>query len=219
MAETILAIGESGSGKTTSLRNLDPKESFLIQVLNKPLPFPKWRDNWKTTKQAKGTQKKPNLFISDDSTVVLEMIKGIASKRPDVKVLIIDDFQYLMANEFMRRSFEKGFDKFTEIGFKAWSIIRECSELREDLIVVFLSHSETNDMGRTKCKTIGRMLDDKITLEGMFTIVLQTVIDGGKYYFSTQSNGLNTVKTPMGLFESNLVENDLSIIIQKIKEY
>jgi len=124
-----------------------------------------------------------------------------------------------MANEFMRRSGERGYDKFTEIGEHAWRLVFNARLLRQDLIVIFLSHSDTDDKGKTKVKTIGKLLDDKITVEGMFSIVLNTFVEDGKYYFETQTNGSNTTKSPEEMFAERRIPNDLNLVVQSIHKY
>jgi len=138
------------------------------------------------------------------------------TRRP---IIIIDDFQYIMANEFMRRTDEKGFDKFTEIGRHTWDIINAATALPDEKRVYILSHTETTDSGKTKLKTIGRLLDEKITLEGMVTIVLRTVVRDGNYHFATRNNGSDTTKTPMGLFDAELIDNDLDAVNSAITHY
>lgn len=211
----MLIIGESGTGKSCSLRNLPSEESFLIQIITKPLPFPKW----KTKFHLENEQGPTNLFVCDNATMIKKALKQISTQREEIKNIIVDDFQYLMANEYMKRSSETGFAKFTEIASNAWGVINYCNELRDDLNVVFLSHSEETETGRVKCKTIGKMLDQTITMEGLFTMVLQTVVKDGQYYFLTQNNGYNTVKSPMGLFSDNLIENDLNMVLSELYKY
>lgn len=209
----ILIIGESGTGKSASIRNLDHATTLIINVLGKPLPFPGWKSKYTLwTKEEQG-----NLVVTD--TAIVPYIRNVSASRPEIKTLIIDDFQYVMANEFMRRASEKGFEKFTEIGKNAWNILKASGEVRDDLNVIFMAHSEVNDSGKVKCKTIGRMLDEKITIEGMFTMVLKTVVTDGQYMFSTQNNGADTVKVPMGMFGEELIENDLQMVIETIKKY
>ncbi|MDE9448107.1 ATP-binding protein, partial [Xenorhabdus bovienii] len=134
--------------------------------------------------------------------------------------IIVDDFQYLMANEFMRRSEEKSFDKFTEIGSHAWNVIDNAiRQTPDNLRIYFLSHTEETQIGKVKMKTIGKMLDEKITVEGMFTIVLKTLVKDGQYFFTTQNSGFDTVKSPMGLFDSFEIENDLKAVDDAICEY
>ena len=202
MGIPVLILGESGTGKSTSLRNMDPENCLLIQVLKKPLPFrgSGWKrfvlNSWETIRKG------------------IERAKSLGKS-----VVIIDDFQYLMADEFMRRSGERGFDKFTEIGVHAYEVIKAAQNCEDDIRVYFLSHSETTDMGKTKAKTIGKLLDEKITLEGMFTIVMRTHVENGVHQFTTQNSGSDTVKTPMGLFETSAIDNDLEMVDNKICEY
>lgn len=215
MSNTTLVIGESGSGKSTSLRNLIPDETYIINILDKPLPFRGYKKHYRSS-----TKDNPmgNYYATDDSSTLLRCIKAV-NKREDIKNLIIDDFQYVMCNEFMRRALEKGFDKFSDIAKQAWSIIKELTETRLDLYCFVLSHSETDINGRVKCKTIGKMLDDKITLEGMFTVVLHSQIADGQYKFLTQNNGTHIAKSPLGMFDEKLIDNDLQLVREKMIEY
>jgi len=215
MSNPTLIIGESGTGKSCSLRNMKSESTFLIQIITKPLPFPKWKKVFHLENDAGPA----NLFVSDNATFIIKALKKISSDRPEITTIIIDDFQYLMANEYMKRAMEAGFTKFTQIASNAWSVINTCNELRDDLNIVFFSHSEETDAGKVKCKTIGKMLDQTITLEGLFTMVLQTVVKDGQYYFLTHNNGNNTVKSPMGLFQDTLIENDLNTVLSQVQEY
>lgn len=214
MATTILIIGESGTGKSTSIRTLDPKETYIINVLDKPLPFKGWKKNYQKTNGDPG-----NLFASDNYTHIIKCLKHISEKLIHVKSIIIDDFQYVMGNEFMRRASENGWGKFTEIAQHAWEIIMEAQSLRSDLNVFFLSHSETDAFGKTKCKTIGKMLDEKICLEGMFTIVLSSIIIDEHHWFQTKNDGLIMGKSPMDMFEDKLIPNDLQLVKYTIDDY
>lgn len=211
MSNCTLIIGESGTGKSTSIRNLDPESTYIINILGKPLPFRGYKNIY--------SQEKKNYFSSDDYSQLLAYIKAINERRPEVTTLIIDDFQYLLANEFMRRSSEKGYERFTDIGKHAWDVIKALTETREDLYCFVLSHSDSDPTGRMKCKTIGKMLDDKITLEGMFTMVFHSMIIDGEFKFLTQNNGIYMAKTPMGMFDEKLIDNDLYEIIQSMNNY
>lgn len=206
-----MILGESGSGKTASLRNLNPEETLIIQAVSKPLPF---RSNFKAwdTKTKKGS-----IIVSDSSSQICKFIAAAPSYNK--KIIIIDDFQYTMANEFMRRSAEKGFDKFTEIAKHAWDIAMAAQSAPVDTRIYLLSHVQNDDQGHTKIKTIGRLLDEKITLEGLFTIVMRAIRHDGQYLFTTQNSGSDTVKTPMDLFKSETIENDLNMVDQSIKQY
>lgn len=207
MSIATLILGQSGTGKTTSLRNMNPDEVLLIQAVKKPLPFRS--KEWKPLTKEGGS-----IYVCDNALKICNVMEKTTRK-----IIIIDDNQYIMANEFMRRSNEKSFDKFTEIGRNMWDIFNKASALPDDVRVYILSHTEESDNGRTKIKTIGRMLDEKITLEGMVTICLQTQIINDNHVFMTKNNGHNTVKSPLGLFESEHIENDLQAVDQAIIEY
>ena len=199
MAIAVLVMGASGTGKSASLRNFRPDELGVINVAGKPLPF---RSEIKS-------------FKSDR----YEEIEAIL-KKAKVKSLVIDDSQYLMANEFMRRASENGFQKFTDIGRNFWALVDMINhDLPEDVIVYFMQHTELDANGNEKAKTIGKLLDEKITLEGLFSIVLKTAVVDGSYMFTTKNNGADTVKTPMGMFEQDLIENDLKAVDDAIREY
>jgi hypothetical protein len=215
MSTPILILGKSGSGKSRSIKTLDPKKTFIINVCGKDLPFAGWRKNY--TLQTK--EKTGNLLSTDNSEIIGSTIRYISENRPEIETIIIDDFQYIMANEFMRRAKEKGYEKFTEIGNHAWTLLWDSRLLRTGLFIVFLAHSEMSDSGETKCKTIGKMLDDKICVEGMFTIVLSTSFEDGKYFFETQTTGQNTTKSPEGMFSTMRIDNDLQYVITSIKKY
>lgn len=217
MSNTVLVIGPSGSGKSTSLRNLDPTSTFIINVLDKPMPFKGHGKNYVSI--ANGNEEKGNYYATDDWDKIIRCIKLIDKKRPDIKTLIIDDLQYIMANEFMRRATEKGYEKFTEMAQHIWEIINNLASTRNDLFSFVLCHSEIDSLGVSKVKTIGKLLDDKITLEGMFTCVFHSKIDNGAYKFMTQSDGFHIAKSPLGMFDEILVDNDLSIIREKISSY
>lgn len=209
MSIPILILGESGAGKSASLRNLEASSTLLVQSIAKPLPFKSgdWQPFDAETKRG-------NIFVTDKAADQLALMKGTKRKR-----IIIDDFQYVMANEFMRRSEERGYDKFTEIGRNAWNILTMASGLAPDVRVYILAHTDTSDTGRIKMKTIGRMLDEKITVEGMFTIVMRAVVRDNEHLFTTQNSGSDTVKTPMGMFKDELIDNDLAMVDKTICEY
>lgn len=199
MGIPVMILGESGSGKSSSMRNFTPNEIGIINVGKKPLPF--------------RSQIKP--FNSDDYSKIV----GVMQKAK-AKSIVIDDCQYLMANEFMRNAKVTGFQKFTDIALNFWSLVQiVIDQLPDDVIVYFLGHIERDANGNEKFKTIGKMLDEKITIEGLFTIVLKTVVSDGKYQFSTQTNGMDTVKSPLGMFTEPLIENDLKMVDETIRDY
>lgn len=207
MSIATLILGQSGTGKSTSLRNMNPEDVLLIQAIKKPLPF---RSNdWKYLTKEGGS-----IYVCDNSEKIINVMQ-----KTERKIIIIDDNQYIMANEFMRRSAERGFDKFTEIAKNMWNIFTAASLLADDTRVYILSHNEENEQGKSKIKTVGKLLDEKITLEGMVTICLQTAVINDNYLFVTKNNGNNTVKTPFGMFESEHIENDLNETDRIICEY
>lgn len=208
MSIATFILGQSGTGKSSSLRNLDPRQVLLIQSIKKPLPFRANGWSYITPDNRTGS-----IIVTDQPQDIINAIH--CTKRP---IVIIDDFQYVMANEFMRRSVERGFDKFTEIGRHAWDVLNAAITSHENKRIYILSHTEEND-GKSKIKTIGKMLDEKITLEGMVTICLQTSVVNEQYVFMTKNNGNTTVKSPMGLFESEHVDNDLNNIDKDICDY
>lgn len=199
MGMPILILGESGTGKTTSLRNFQEGEIAIVNVTGKPLPF---------------RGKFEMLRATTDAWQILQFMRNTTSKR-----IIIDDCQYIMSFQYMRRIKENGWEKFNELQSDFFTIIDAVAALPDDVIVYFLSHLETKDDGRQKIKTIGKMLDEKITLEGMFTTVLKTHVSDGKYYFLTQNSGSDTVKSPLGMFPDFAIDNDLKYVDEKIRNY
>jgi hypothetical protein len=210
MSSGVLVIAESGQGKSASLRNLDPEKTLLVQAIEKRLPFPN-AQHWQKFNEE---TKKGNVFVTDNAATIEQLM--VNTKR---KIIVLDDFQYVMANEFMRRSDEKGYDKFTEIGRHAWNILMKANQLAPDVRVYILAHADESDSGRTRMKTIGKMLNEKITVEGLFTIVLRAVVRDGEYLFQTHNSGNDTVKTPMGMFKEDLIDNDLAAVDRRICEY
>ncbi len=199
MAIGAFILGHSGSGKSFSLRNLSPDNVGFINVVGKFLPF----------KNAQFKQ-----VITDNPHYICELLRKSVAP-----IIIIDDFQYLMSNQFMRDSDIKGYDKYTQNGKNIWQILNTINyEMKPYQRVYILSHTDEVD-GKTKLKTIGKMLDEKITPEGMVGIVLQTHIENGNHHFVTQNNGFTTVKTPYEMFADNLIPNDLELVDNAICEY
>lgn len=198
MAVLVMVYGHSGSGKSASLRNFDPKQVAVINVLGKPLPF---RSNMKT-------------YITNDYGKIDAAIHN--TKR---KSIVIDDATYLMTSEFMRNAKVSGYQKFTEMAANFNALLMRAKELPDDVVIYFFGHSECNENGGEKFKTVGKMLDEKVCIEGYFTIVLKTVVQDGRYLFSTRNDGMDTVKTPLGMFNDALIENDLAAVDKTIREY
>lgn len=213
MSVATLILGESGTGKSTSLRNLDPASTLLIQAVRKPLPFKS--ADWKPI--AKGQA--GSVFVTDRSDAIVQCMD-----RTSRDVIVIDDFQYVLANEFMRRVTDKevgnqAFAKYNEIARSAWDVLMKASSLPDHKRVYILSHTATDDFGHTKIKTIGKLLDEKIVLEGMVTIVLRSLVRDGAYVFSTRNSGSDTTKSPMGMFDDPFIDNDLAAVDAAIFHY
>lgn len=216
MSNSVLIIGESGAGKSTSIRTLNSSETFIINVLGKSFPFRGGNKEYLPVSEDRLTG---NLFATDNNGQVLRAIQFINAKRLDIKNLVIDDFSYLMTNEYMYRSMEKGFDKYSEMAKNAWQIVREANVTRNDLDCFIIAHSENDEHGRSKCKTIGKVLSNKVILEGMVTCVLHAIVSDGQYKFLTQDNGAYLAKSPMGMFNERLIDNDLQFVKEQMTKY
>jgi len=225
MAQSVLIIAESGSGKSTSIRSLNPTETAIINIANKPLPFKGWKSKYKALDK---TNPNGNLVSVSSGPGVYKAMVHVSEKMPHVKNLIIDDWQYMSSFEYFDKAHEKGYDKFTHIAANLAQVAKLPKDLREDLIVFFLTHSEDSTDGngnrKVKAKTVGKMIDNALTLEGLFSIVLFGKIrkeEDGKliYGFETQNNGENTCKSPMEMFENSFIPNDLQVVRDAIQAY
>jgi len=227
MAEMIAIVGESGSGKTSSIRNLNPEETFIISTTGKRPGIPGAKKKYPNFTIVDG---KPvgNFYTSASIDNIGKILQLIDKKLPNIKVVILDDFQYIMGFEAMDKAEQKGYDKFTQIAQHAYQILKSAMNLRDDLFFVISTHS-TNDGDKMnpyyRMKTQGKMLDNVITLEGLFTYVFFTAVQRNEetgmpmYKFMTNSDGTCTAKSPMGLFNDLYIDNDLDFVIKKIKEY
>lgn len=198
MGIPVLILGESGSGKSASLRNFDPDKVGIFNVAGKPLPFRK-------------------KLKSVNNATYADIYKMLA--KPKLKTYVIDDSQYLMAFEELDRAKETGYNKFTEMALNFSGLVR-CiiNTLPPDVIVYFLHHVETTDAGKVKAKTVGKMIDSKLTLEGLFSIVLLCEATNEGHHFVTQSDGCTTAKSPMEMFDKE-IDNDLAMVDTSIREY
>lgn len=198
MGIPVLVLGESGSGKSTALRNFDPAEIGIFNVASKPLPF----------------RKKMMVLNGAGYGTILKSLSN-----PKLKAYAIDDSQYLLAFEFFDRAQETGYGKFTEIALNFRNLIQfVIMNTPPDVIVYFLHHTERRDDGVLKAKTIGKMLDEKLTVEGLFSIVLLCQARQDKHVFVTQSSGISTAKSPMDMFPGE-IDNDLKYVDAAIREY
>lgn len=198
MGIPILILGESGSGKSAGLRNFEPGEIGIFNVASKPLPFRK---------------KLPKV----EGATYGKIVKAL--KEPTLKTYAIDDSQYLMAFESFERVNESGYAKFTSMALNFYNLLQFIiQKTPPDVIVYFLHHTEQTEDGRVKAKTLGKMLDNQLTLEGLFSIVLLCKTDGARHYFETQSDGTTTAKSPIGLFEPE-IDNDLKQVDEAVRAY
>lgn len=227
MAHSVLIIGESGSGKSTGIRNLNPAETVVFNTANKPLPFKGWKSKY-------STENKNLLSLTDivgeDGRVNFSKLGKVFQRvndRTEIKNLVIDDFQYLFAFEYFARANEKGYEKFTQLAKSMSDMATAPITLRDDLMVYFLTHAEeaydTDGNRKVKAKTIGKMIDNVLTLEGLFSIVLfakaKKTKEGIDYLFETQTNGENTCKSPMDMFDNKEIPNDLQFVREAILNY
>lgn len=226
MAELIAIVGESGSGKTTSIRNLNPEETFIISTTGKR-PGIKGANKKYPNFTVDGGNLKGNFYVTSNVDNISKVLQIIDKKMPHIKTVIIDDYQYVMGFEAMDRAKEKSYDKFTDMAQHAYQVIKAAMSMRDDLYVVVSTHSEnTGDRINQyhKMKTLGKMIDSVITLEGLFTYVFFTSVQRDEdnktsYKFITNSDGTCTAKSPMGLFDDIHIDNDLKLVIDRIKEY
>ena len=202
MAQMLLIMGESGTGKSTSMRNCDPATTAVVNPVGKPLPF-------------KGKFTMLNSEV--ESRKICKFMKEQAAAGK--KLLVVDDFQYILSVPYMNRIKENGWDKWNDFGANYFEIIEVCKELPDDVVVAYMTHTETLENGVTTIKLIGKLLREKITIEGLFTIVLRTGVNEGKYYFYTQNSGKDTVKSPMGMFPAYAIDNDLNYVADKIRNF
>jgi hypothetical protein len=204
MAVAVLIVGKSGSGKSTSFRSFGENELALINVENKPLPFRK-------------------TFESTAVTDNYDIIKKCLSKT-EKKSIAIDDASYLIVNQFMRGHSSAGkgngvFSLYNDLADQFWSLVEHIKSLPKDRIVYVVMHEEQTDYGVVKPKTIGKLLDEKVCIEGLFTIVLRALYLDGEYVLKTRTDGNDPAKAPMDMFESEYIPNDLKAADDTIRSY
>ena len=214
-----LILGESGTGKSYSTRNLKPEETYYISSTNKGLPFGGWRKKY--------NREKSNYFTTKKADSVLKTMKHINDNQPEIKTIILDDFQYFLVHIFMSQP--KGlkgnavFQIYNDIGRVAWDILGFADNTRDDLMVFVMAHTSVDDSGKTRLKTVGKLVDNMVTPEGICNVVLGTKVQRSeketKYYFETQNDGYSTLKSPDGMFDSLYIPNDLQLVREAIHKY
>lgn len=215
MANVICVMGDSGAGKTTSMRNLDPKTTYYIDCDKKGLSWKGWRQQYSAENK--------NYYRTDFPQMVMKCLQTIQEKVLSIKTVVVDTINGIMVADEMRRCKEKGYDKWQDLAQSIYDIVDYALTMREDLTVIFIAHTQTDhdDNGYlfTRIKTSGRKLD-KITLESKFNTVLLAKTVDGRHVFETQAN-LSTAKTPMGLFDENEkeIDNDICDVIRRMEEF
>jgi len=194
----VLLIGKSGSGKSASLRNFKKDEIAVANILGKPLPF-------------KSDIEAPKV---DNYNVLIKAIQNT-----DKKTIVIDDAGYLLTNEFMGKVSVKGYDKYNEMASSMFELVNAIKDVEGGKTVYLVMHEDTDEFGNIKPKTIGKLLDDKVNLQGMFTVCIRSSFENGEYIFRLKTNGQDCVKTPIGMFEKDTMENDLKEVDKVIREY
>jgi len=213
MAKVICVAGESGSGKTTSLRNLDPKSTYIFDADKKGLSWRGWKKQYNAENK--------NYYCCDDANTIYQYMCGVAVKRLDIKTIVIDTIGSIMVADEMRRMKEKGYDKWQDLAQCIWQLVDAAYTLRPDLTIIFMAHTQTerDDSGYlfTRIKTSGKKLE-KICLESKFTTVLIAKCKDGEYVFETHAKN-STAKSPMGLFETDEIPNDITEVIKALEAY
>lgn len=215
MSQIICVMGESGSGKTTSMRTLDPATTYYIDCDKKGLSWKGWK--------AQYNKENKNYFKTDNQNTVMKLLHSIneADTTKHIKTVIVDTINGIMVADEMRRSKEKGYDKWLDLACAIYDIVDYSLVMRDDLTVIFVAHTQTDrdDSGYsfTRIKTSGKKLD-KITLESKFPVVLLAKVIDGKHVFETKAN-FSTSKTPMGCFEETYIDNDISMVLKALEDF
>ncbi len=235
MANAIAIVGDSGSGKSTSIgqipelgiQGLDPSETFLINVKGKPLPMRGWKSKYKpidlTSPPTEG-----NYLATTDSELIIKTLRFINTNRKDIKNVVLDDFIYIMSEAFMAKALQSGFDKFNVLGKNAYDVMNTGINMRADINFILMTHDD-EDSGKAKIKFLGKLLEDKVNPIGMFTVVLFTTSLTSpqgvtSYHFITNKHVDNRgilvpAKSPVGMFEEKLIPNDMGKVIDIVQKY
>lgn len=234
MANAIAVVGDTGTGKTSSIMpfeeagiiGLNPKETFIINIKDKPLPMKGWKNKYIPIKPGQAPTE-GNYFASTNAQEIIKVMSYVGTNRPDIKNIVLDDSQYVMSEEFMEHALKSGYDKFNKMAKNMYDVINTGLHLPAEKNFILLTHSEENE-GKTDIKTLGKMLSDKVNLAGLFTIVLYTNVktnmQGSTYSFVTNQfiddRGIYVMaKSPRGMFDEKLIPNDMGLVLQKVEDY
>ncbi len=227
MANKILLVGRSGSGKSYSLRTLNPKETFIICPDEKNPPFEGWRKNYIMQVGGKFDPATCNYYKVTDWTKIRNVLTFISGKRPEIKVVVLDTITYAMIAEFMAKAKVTGYTKFTEMGANVYETLKMIDGLRDDLTVIVAAHTDYEEInGASKSKfgvPGGKLVQDVVKPEGMFAITLETLVEKSgedvKYYFMVSNDTTNMAKVPAGIFTSTKIDNDMKVVLDAITKY
>lgn len=226
MANKILILGKSGTGKSRAAKSLDPKETFIICPDEKGMPFQGWKNNYKTVLKEDGKLDidKSNYYKTTSSETILRLLKYISDNRKEIKVVLIDTITLMMVAQFMQQVKIKGYEKFSDQAQAVYDIFKSIDPLRDDLTVIVTAHVDVDDSGNTDFAVIGgKLIKEKAKPVGMFNIVLETEVDykdgASEYSFITQNNGKNVAKSPEGMFPEFKITNDYKYILECINKY
>lgn len=213
MSTVILIMGEPGQGKTTSMRNLNPETTVYFDCDKKGLPWRGWRKQY--------SKEKENYFATSNAGSICNALEKIDKEKPEIKTIVIDTLNWIMIDEEFKRMKEKGYDKWQDLAFSVKVLISKAKQLRDDLTVIFVAHTqtETDDSGMifTRMKTSGKKLE-KISVESMFNTVLLAKCVDGRYFFETQARN-STARSPKGAFETFEIDNDIVEVIKVLEEF
>ena len=229
MASKILVTGYSGTGKTFSLRDLDPKETFIICPDEKAPPFRGWRKNYISSDPNSGLfdPNSCNFLKTTNWTKIQGAMNFVSKNRPDIKTIVIDTITYAMIGEFMEKAKTVGYAKFTEMGDNVYKTLKAIDGLRDDLMVIVMAHTEVkqfNGVDRTVFGVPGgKLVQDVVKPEGMFYVILETIVEKKgndiEYGFMTQNNTTNMAKSPDGMFAGKVIPNDMKAVLAAIQKY
>ena len=227
MSAIIGLVGLSNSGKSTSLKYLDPEETFIISCTNKQLQIPGFRKKYPKVSIDNG-KLYGNWYVNNNYEKITKVMKLISKDRPEIKVICVDDANYLLSNDTFQNALVKGYEKFSIMSKNYYDLIQTCQELREDLTVVFISHIEnfgTDIDPEYRMWTTGKMLTNQINLDGLFSYIIYAeryideTGDEVKYRFKTRTDGNDTCRSVAGCFKDKYIEPNMKLVIDTINKF